>query len=136
MPFSSTSTGMPPSEVTQSAIDQRVHFVRRLADRPGLVEHAGGGFGLHEARPRCGRSRRMNSRACLRVVRLAPRLCQPHHLAALAARHFADAVGEEAVASAARTSVPGSAKLATAASMPELPVPEIARLNSLAVEKA
>ena len=108
---------------------QRVHFVRGFADGLGLVVHAGGGLGLHERHH--ARALAANELAgFLRVERLAPRLGQAHDFGALAARHFPDAVGEEPVAQQ-RELAPGSAKLATAASMPELPVPETAILNSL-----
>jgi hypothetical protein len=106
--------------------------VRRLADGLGLVEHAGRGLGLHEG----------------------------HHARPLAADEFADflgvvglapSLGERTTSAPWRRAIspmrsakkpllssanfwPGSAKLATAASMPALPVPEIARLNWFFVE--
>ena len=76
--------------------DQRSGLVGRLADRLRLVVHAGGGFGLHE-----GHHVRLLAAdelaRFLRVERLAPMLGEPDDLGALAACHFADAVGEEAV---------------------------------------
>ena len=75
---------------------QRVHLVRRLANGFRVVEHAGRGFGLHE-----GHQARLLApdefADFLGVVGLAPRFGQTHHLGALAAGHFADAIGEKAV---------------------------------------
>src|ERR1017187_9401666 len=79
IPISSTSTGMPPSEVTQSAmVSAPTSWAASQIGCPWLyspVEVAG----------------------LLRVKGLAPWLGQADHLRAVAARHFANAVAEETV---------------------------------------
>ena len=75
---------------------QRSGLVGRLADRLGLIVHAGRRFGLHKSdHVRLLAADEVAN--LLRVVRLAPSLRELHHFGALTAGHLTDTVGEKSV---------------------------------------
>src|ERR1035438_6653523 len=75
---------------------ERVHFVGRFANRLPLVVESGGRLGLHESEH--ARAFAADELASfLRVARLAPGLGEADDFAAVAPRHFANAVAEETV---------------------------------------
>ena len=132
MPFSSTSTGMPPSEVTQSAIASASTSCAASQMAFAWLNMPVDVSACTKATTR-GRSRRMNSRASWGSNGSPQGLTRrttsaPWRRAISPMRSAKNPLVRRA------NLPPASAKLATAASMPELPVPETARLNSLPVE--
>ena len=134
MPFSSTATGMPPSEVTQSAMVSA--STSCAASQTGLawlnmpVEVSA----CTNATTR-GRSRRMKSRTSWGSNGSPQGFARRTTSRALAARHFADAVGEEAVGRAARTSGPARRSWPRPLPCRNCRCRRAARLKWLAVEK-
>ena len=97
MPFSSTRTGMPPREVTQSTM-MSAHPPRGLP-LPPLWSGCTCRWKFRLAPSRPLRPLTLDEVArFLGVERHAPGLLQPDHGGALPASHFAHAVGEEASA--------------------------------------
>ena len=96
MPFSSTSTGMPPSDVTQSAMTSA--STSCAASQIGFAWlNMPVDVSACTNATTCGPLAADELARLLRVEGLAPGLREADDFRALAARHLADAVAEEAV---------------------------------------
>ena len=132
IPVSSTRTGMAPSDVTVSAITRASEFVRRRRRLPCPRYRRRWTFPPARRRQSAA-ARGGGTRPPLRSPKVSPqgfssRTTSPPCRFAISVMRSQ----KKPLANIA-TLVPGSTKLATAASMPALPVPEMARVNGFAV---
>ena len=127
-PQPSISTGIPPSDVTQSTSSSASPLPR--AERLDVVAHAGRGLGVHDGDDLRRRVRVRRAAAGRSAGPTRPRRARPRHRSATATSHMRS---PNTPLTPTTTTSPGSTKFTNAASIPAEPVPLIGSVSSLSV---